>query len=178
MQQLVLRGTSAVWPNACACCLSPAGERVPVQSTQSTYMVVASYRRTLTLQVPYCADCASRIRHRQQMTPWVKALLVFVGIWMGGTVVAALLGGALRELAPLATALLLPLLSCGAPIVGTWLYVRRARRARPAALPAPHFCGTADGVSITGFGKESVTVSMVNDQFADALRSLNPAGAS
>src|SRR5262245_3597746 len=118
MQTIVISGTSLAWPARCACCLKPALEQVAVQHTQSTFLVVATYKKTLTRQVPYCAECAAQVRAATAMTGWVKALLVFMGLWFGCTFAGALLGIVVQQFARPLSVLILPLLSCVAPFVG------------------------------------------------------------
>ena len=89
MRTLVIQGKSIHWPRACACCLAPATRQIASQQTKTTFLVVASYHRTMSVQIPYCEECGTRVQASLGMTPWVKALLVFIGLFFGGAFVSA-----------------------------------------------------------------------------------------
>jgi hypothetical protein len=173
MKALTIKGNRISWPIACACCLAGASEQVATQKTNSTFLLVVTYKKTLTLQVPYCAECAVRVRGHGSMTSWVLALVVFMALAFGGSLLGALISSLFGPRSTVA-ALLFPLLSCVTPFVGTFLFVRRARRNRPQAAPAAHFCERAPAVRIHSFADEAVTLEVDNEKYAAALRAANP----
>ena len=111
------------------------------------------------------------------MTPWVKALLVFIGLFFGGAFVSTFGLMAFRSFPAVASAISM-IAFCGMPFVGTFFYVRHQRRQKPAPLPHPHLCNGAHTVMVTDFGKDSVTLRISNDHFAAAMQAANQGASS
>jgi len=172
MKALAIKGNRISWPIACACCLAGATEQVATQKTNSTFLLVVTYKKTLTLQVPYCSECAGRVRGHGSMARWVLALVIFWALALGGSLLGALMASVFGPRSTVAT-LLFPL-SCATPFVGTFLFVRHTRQNRPQAAAASHFCGSAPAVRIHSFADEAVTLEVDNEKYAAALRAANP----
>jgi len=171
MQQLDLPRAAMTWPNACACCLRPATVGVEAQKIRIQDFVAMVHSESLTVTVPYCAECAPQVRkHSQQLSPGLEAALIFGLVFVmgacGSMCVVSFLAPALIKSLPVVIAFALPTLV-------TFLYVRAKQRKRELSAASPHFCAYEMPVSIHEFSRDRMVLQVENDNYAQAMRAMN-----
>lgn len=75
------------FPEVCPnCLLKPADTDIPVRSQATTkYRVVYTKHETVTLKVPYCRDCAKKLKNRTRLVAWPSYLVIaaWIGVCIG-----------------------------------------------------------------------------------------------
>jgi hypothetical protein len=182
---------SLSWPPVCACCLAPGTHRVAQEKTRSLFLGVATIRRSLSIDVPYCASCAqhtvwSQSGRMASAVVWSAAVLVgsaFAGALLSiliVEVVPVLVGGAVSRPAgsgggaSSASLLIFPLLSCAMPWVAAGLYFRWRVRSRPRNGSAGHDPKGRPAVELTRFDDHRLTLKVRNPRYAALLTEANP----
>ena len=64
-------------PARCACCLGRPDASVEARLTKTTSLIVVSIRRTASLQVPYCSECAEHVKKTAGWRILLKTAVVF-----------------------------------------------------------------------------------------------------
>lgn len=187
MRKLSMKGQTVAWPVACACCLGRASRVLKTERTKKLFLGVVTFRRTLSLEVPYCEACAGHVpwfdgsrTKGTLLMAWAAFMMAIpflsgpVGIvWVvwpkplhANPVVASIL-----TLIFLAGMLGFPVIAAAATV---WL--RSFGKPNPPANP-PHV-RPGHGVEITDFGKDDAVLIVHNDAYAAKVISANPATMS
>src|SRR5262244_1224372 len=95
MKRIWVSKQSMRLPGVCACCLRSTRDVLELSRTKISWLGVVTVARTLTMRVPYCAECRSHVAWYQDLGIVGKALK---------TTFVALLGAALWALVVCAVA--------------------------------------------------------------------------
>jgi hypothetical protein len=191
MQTLEINGANIVWPGACACCLAPATHTVTSTKQKSTYLVVATVRRSMCVPVPYCDAC-----HRHVL--WslgpgiVGVAFVSVLLFVGAAIVGLMLGFLVTNLlsatfpavfppdpfASLLSEAVLVMCTLGAGLAAAVIYARSHLRNRPGRRLGPEHFSSAPAVGVEDFGAQGITLALYNPRYAALLSRANPGSAT
>jgi len=191
MQTLEINGASIVWPSACACCLAPATHTVTSTKQKSTFLVVATVKRSISVPVPYCEAC-----HRHVLWSLGPGLIgvafVSVLLFIGAAIVGLMLGFLITNLlsgtfpvvfppdpfASLLSQAVLVACTLGAGVSAGLIYARSHLRNRPGRRLGPEHFSSAPSVSVEDFGAQGITLGLYNPKYAALMSRANPRSGS
>ncbi len=191
MQTLEINGASIVWPSACACCLAPATHTVTSTKQKSTFLVVATVKRSISVPVPYCEAC-----HRHVL--WslgpgiIGVAFVSVLLFIGAAIVGLLLGLLVTNMLSRSFPAAFPpdpfasglseavLVACilGAGVSAAVIYARSHLRNRPGRRLGPEHFSSAPAVSVEDFSAQGITLGLYNPKYAALMSRANPRSGS
>jgi hypothetical protein len=172
MNTIVIQGTAVNLPPLCACCLRDATHEVTIGKVKRTEMIVAAIKSTVTLKVPHCEPCS---RHVTWSTASVvaHAIVLALLLLLIGFIASALVAFSYEPSSGVQTLIFL----AGAgllPALGTWVYVKHKERNRPDDLLGPEHTRPRVALEILDFTKDSITLGIHNERYAQTVSSLNP----
>ena len=182
MHTVTVKGSQAVMPAVCACCLGAADTTILANKEKVLHLGVARVRRTFRVDVPYCKPCKEHAQEHESAQPGQ--------VFLGAFGVLVLVGGfeycagscALRAVPSLApapgpnpTVATLLIVAVVLPWALALMFLVKGLMRKPPVIRTPPHARALVAAEVSDFTADTFTLAFHNAEFARRFAEANKA---